>query len=106
MLVQQGRFDAAVPLLKEITAAEPENQEARINLAFALLQARDLDGAGDEIDRLRSINPNRAEVLLLAGLWQVASSDLVGARETVRLIEEQHPSLRLPPPLDALARMP
>ena len=106
LLVQQGRFDAAVPLLKEITAAEPENQEARINLAFALLQARDLDGAGDEIDRLRSINPNRAEVLLLAGLWQVASGDLVGARETVRLIEEQHPSLRLPPPLDALARMP
>jgi len=45
-------------------------------------------------------------VLMLHGLRQVAAGDLVGARETVRKIMQQNPGMQLPPPLDALSRLP
>ena len=106
LLMRQGREEEAIPVLKGVVSADPANQEPRITLALALLRAGDLAAASAEISALRKAVPDRAEVLILQGLWRVASGDLIGARETVRDIEKRHPGLRLPPPLDALSRMP
>ena len=106
LLIQQGRFAEAVPVLRDVVDAAPDNLDVRINLAYALLQTGDLNSAGAEIDRLRLASPERSEVLMLHGLRQVASGDLVGARETVRKITQQNPGIQLPPPLDALSRLP
>jgi len=106
LLIQQGRFADAVPVLREIATAVPDDLGVRINLAFSLLQTGDLQAANIEIDHLKLVSPDRTEVLLLHGLRQVASNDLVGARETVRQITQQNPGIQLPPELAALARLP
>lgn len=104
LLMQQGRVAEAIPVLRDAVSAEPDNQDMRIALALALLRSGDLPAAGAEIDALRAKAPERAEVLMLRGLWQVASGDSYGAAETVRELERRYPNLRLPPGLDALAR--
>jgi predicted CXXCH cytochrome family protein len=106
LLMQQGRQAEAIPMLKDVLSADPGNQDTRITLALALLRAGDLSAAATEIGVLSGAAPDRAEVLMLHALWQVASKDLIGARETVRVIVQRYPQLSLPPPLDALSRMP
>ena len=106
MLVQQGQFAEAVPVLRDVAAATPDDPDIRINLAYALLQTGDLPATAAEIDRLKATAPHRPEVAILQALWQVASGDLVAARDTVRTITQQNPGLQLPPPLDALSRLP
>lgn len=103
-LMNQGRPDQAIPVLRDIVAADAANQETRITLALALLQTGDLASAQSEIGILRAASPERAEVLVLLGFWQVASGDLAGARETAREAKRRYPDLRLPSPLDALSR--
>jgi predicted CXXCH cytochrome family protein len=104
LLLQQGREAEAIPVLRDVVSAGPDNQDMRITLALALLRSGDLPAAGAEIDALRAKAPDRAEVLMLRGLWQVASGDHAGARETVGDLERRYPNLRLPPALDALPR--
>lgn len=106
LLLGQGRLGEAIPLLREFVTANPDDQDARINLAFALLQTGDLQAAGAEIGRLRSANGNRAEVMILHGLYQLAKGDVVGSRDTVRSLKSLHPDLRLPPQLEALTIAP
>ncbi len=106
LLMRQGKFGKAVPLLKQLATSEPENQDARINLAYGLLQTGDLSGARTEIARLRSSSPDKPEVLMLTALLQVSSGDIVGARESVRTIKKKYPNLQLPRPLDTLNAIP
>lgn len=103
LLANQGQDGAAV--LREAVTAHPEDQNVRIALAGALLRTGDLAAAGTEIDVLRSLSPDRAEVLVLQALRQFLSGDVLGARETVRKISELHPHLALPSQLEALSRM-
>ncbi|BCH30619.1 hypothetical protein MesoLjLc_25490 [Mesorhizobium sp. L-8-10] len=103
-LMNQGRADDAIPVLREVVAADAGNQDMRITLALALLQTGDLASAAAEIGVLRAASPERAEVLVLLALWQAASGDLAGARETAKETARRYPGMRLPPPLDALSR--
>jgi predicted CXXCH cytochrome family protein len=106
LLLNQGRANDAIPLLRDVLTARPDDREARIALASVLLQTGDLAAAGVEIDRLRTVDPTRAEVLVLHGLRQVLAGDVTGARETVAEIRQRYPLLRLPPQLEAVSRMP
>ncbi|WP_198174317.1 tetratricopeptide repeat protein [Mesorhizobium xinjiangense] len=105
-LMQEGRTAEAVPLFKDAVAADPANLETRISLAYALLQSGDVAAAGAEIDLLRARAADTPLVMVLHGLYQVASGDIAGARETVRTLTARHPTMRLPPQLEALSRMP
>ncbi|MGO4832134.1 tetratricopeptide repeat protein, partial [Rhizobiaceae sp. 2RAB30] len=104
LLMNQGRPDQAIPVMRDVVAADAGNQEMRIMLALALLQTGDLASTQSEIGALRAMSPERAEVLILLALWQAASGDLAGARQTAREVTRRYPDLRLPAPLDALAR--
>ncbi|WFU51144.1 tetratricopeptide repeat protein [Sinorhizobium terangae] len=106
LLVQQGRQAEAVPVLRDVVKADTGNQDMRILLTLALLQSGDLTATAAELGVLRAATPERAEVLVLQALWELASGDAVGARETVGEIRRRHPELGLPPPLEALSLVP
>lgn len=62
-MMSRGRYDEAIPVLKDIVAANPADQDARIALAVTLLGTGDLASAALEIGALRASSPDRAEVL-------------------------------------------
>jgi Flp pilus assembly protein TadD len=57
-MMSRGRHDEAIPVLKDIVAANPADQDARIALAVTLLGTGDLASAALE---------NRRAARLLAG---------------------------------------
>jgi len=106
LLVAQGRDDAAIPLLREVLAAYPDEREVRVTLAAALLRANRLTDAGIEIEKLLSVAPTDANVLMLHAFQQLLSGNILGARQTVRELADRYPGMELPPQLEALRQMP
>lgn len=106
LLLGQGRLGEAIPVLRTLLAANPGDQDSRINLAFALLQTGDLPAAAVEIERLRAVSADRAEVMILHGLHQFIRGDIAGSRDTAGALKRAYPDLRLPPQLEALTVSP
>jgi tetratricopeptide (TPR) repeat protein len=102
LFVAQGRDDAAIPLLRVVLAAYPNDAQTLITLAAALLRANNLSDAGIEIDKLLVVAPTDSNVLMLHAFHQLMTGNLTGARETVRELVERYPGLQLPPQLEAL----
>jgi Flp pilus assembly protein TadD len=102
LLVSQGRDEAAIPLLREVLAAYPDNRDVLVTLAAALLRASHVTDAGIEIDKLLGVAPTDANVLILHAFRQLMTNNIAGARETVRKFVELYPGMQLPPQLEAL----
>jgi predicted CXXCH cytochrome family protein len=105
LLVAQSRDEAAIPLLRIVLAAYPNDPQTLVTLAAALLRANNLSDAGIEIDKLLAVAPTDSNVLMLHAFRQLMSGNLVGARATVRELVERYPGLQLPPQLDALRQL-
>jgi predicted CXXCH cytochrome family protein len=105
LLVSQGQDDAAIPLLRQVLAAYPDENEVRVTLAAALLRANQLTEARIEIDKLLGVAPTDANVLMLHAFQQLLSGNVVAARKTVQELSERYPGMQLPPQLRALLQM-
>jgi Flp pilus assembly protein TadD len=106
LLVSQGMDDAAIPLLRQVLTAYPDERDVRVTLAAALLRANKLTEARIEIDQLLAVAPTDANVLLLHAFQQLLTGNVVGARKTVQELSERYPGIQLPPQLEALRQMP
>ena len=61
LLVSQGRDEAAIPLLRTVLAAYPNERDVLVTLAAALLRANHVTDAGIEIDKLLIVAPTDFE---------------------------------------------
>ena len=84
LLVAQGQDDAAIPLLRQVLAAYPDESEVRVTLAAALLRANQLTEARIEIDKLLAVAPTDANVLMLHAFQQLLTGNIVAARKPCR----------------------
>jgi tetratricopeptide (TPR) repeat protein len=66
-LVKRGRYLAAVKLLREIVAAEPENAAARFRLGQALYESGQEALALPHLEKARALQSAPAEVHVLLG---------------------------------------
>ena len=105
LLVAQGQDGAAIPLLRQVLAAYPDEREVRVTLAAALLRANQLTEARIEIDKLLAVAPTDANVLMLHAFQQLLTGNVVAARKTVQELSERYPGMQLPPQLEALRQM-
>ena len=71
-LVDQGEFDDAIALYQLITADDPENHEAYLNMAMALLKKGDLESANSVVTRLPDLHKldPRAKAILASKVFQ------------------------------------
>ncbi|MFO0994549.1 MAG: tetratricopeptide repeat protein [Hyphomicrobiales bacterium] len=105
LLVSQGQGDAAIPLLRQVLDAYPDERDVRVTLAAALLRANKLTEARIEIDKLLAVAPTDANVLMLHAFQQLLTGNVVAARKTVQELSERYPGMQLPPQLQALLQM-
>lgn len=105
LLVSQGMDDAAIPLLRQVLAAYPDERDVRVTLAAALLRANQLTEARIEIDKLLAVAATDANVLMLHAFQQLLTGNVVGARKTVQELAQRYPGMELPPQLQALLQM-
>ncbi len=105
LLVSQGQDDAAIPLLRQVLTAYPNETDVRVTLATALLRTNKLTEARIEIDKLLAVAPTDANVLMLHAFQQLLTGNVVAARKTVQELSERYPGMQLPPQLQALLQM-
>jgi tetratricopeptide (TPR) repeat protein len=65
--IAAGRYPAAIELLTRLLEAEPSNQEARLNLATALLRLSRVDQARAELDAVLRAEPENADARFALG---------------------------------------
>jgi predicted TPR repeat methyltransferase len=93
LLLQSGRNDEAVIALQAAVTADPDNEEARVNLAIALRLGG--DGAASETHAAAVVrsNPARASAWNAWGLALMEQDRQADAADVFRQAQLQHPTL-------------
>lgn len=93
LLLQSGRHDEAVTTLQAAVTAEPDNEEARVNLAIALRLHGDAEASETHAAAVVRRNPARASAWNAWGLALMAQERHADAAEVFRQAQSQHPTL-------------
>ncbi|WP_083875631.1 XrtA/PEP-CTERM system TPR-repeat protein PrsT [Caenispirillum salinarum] len=87
--IEDGRFQAAEPLLESLVADDPESWVNHNNLAYVLMRQGRLDAALDHIDKARLHGGNQPELLDTEGQIRLRMNDLVMAEQLFRQAASQ-----------------
>lgn len=94
LLVQQGRFEQAVPMLRQATLLAPEELALREHLALAMYRAKQYRAAGQVLQRLLA-DPKcaaRADLWMAAGECQLQDNQIEEARNSFHRATQLDPS--------------
>ncbi|MBK8978453.1 MAG: protein kinase [Planctomycetes bacterium] len=87
-LLSQGRYDEAIPYLREAIAMRPERHGPWHNLGLALLRTGDLVGAADALSHAHAARPWMTNTLQLYAQLEADREDFTAARSWAEKIPE------------------
>ena len=93
-LASLGRFDEAIRLFRKAVAFNPDNSEARVDLAGVLFRQQKLDEAIGHLREALRLNPHSTKAHFVLGLALYRQNDLDGAQKHLRRaieLEPKHP---------------
>ncbi|MEM7267732.1 MAG: tetratricopeptide repeat protein [Pseudomonadota bacterium] len=88
-LVEQGRYADAIPKLRTVGAAEPQNADAFNLLGFALRKTEDYEGSSEAYKTALTINPRHLDALEYQGELYLALGDIEKAEANLAQISSQ-----------------
>jgi tetratricopeptide (TPR) repeat protein len=91
---EMGDRGAAIPLLRQVAAADPSDAEAHFRLGFALLQEDDTEGAKEAFSAVIDLNPDipqLPQVLFLTGQLEYNGQDFESAAGRLNAYLEREP---------------
>ncbi len=94
-LLLQGHLKGAVWAFTKVTEAEPEYADGWLNIARALIQSGDTEGAKPHLARAMASDPSLARIHYFKALVQKADGDFAGAITSLRRVERQYPRDRV-----------
>lgn len=80
-----------VTMLREVLAADPENQTALFNLGMLSVQSRQYQLAVERLEKLLEINPTHTQGRLLLGVAYMNTGNRKKAREQFLIIKQADP---------------
>lgn len=92
--LEMGDRAAAIPLLRQVTEADPTDAEAHFRLGFALLQEDDNEGAEEMFSVVIDLNPDipqLPQVLFLTGQLEYNAQDFDSAAGRLNAYIEREP---------------
>ena len=92
LFLQTGRASNAVERIRKALDLQPNDSNARYNLALALIETESLDEAKAELDHLRKIDPENTEVLNALGNLERLLGNFQTALTLLRDASKQAPA--------------
>jgi tetratricopeptide (TPR) repeat protein len=94
-LLLQGHLKGAVWAFTKVTEAEPEYADGWLNVARALIQSGDTDGAKPYLERALALDGSLARIHYFRALVQKADGDFAAALASLGQVEQQYPRDRV-----------
>jgi len=91
-VVDNGDFEKALPMLKELLIFEPENPEVSNLLGYTLRNLGELDAAMESYNKALSIDPNHMGTLEYQGELFLKKSDQESAEKNLARLKEICPT--------------
>lgn len=88
-MVEARRYSEAIPLLRNVTAKEPDNTDAFNLLGFSLRKTGDLERSGGAYRRALSLDPRHLNALEYQGELYLMLGDVAAAEANLAQISKQ-----------------